>query len=79
MTIKTPSKGIIGYYAPMWSFHMGSLSVVRDRHSQAVSNNLFSNWWRESHPGPSFRTFSEPWSDQNPEVPDSFGHCLPSK
>eukprot|EP00971_Amphidinium_carterae_P217584 4319257-Amphidinium_carterae.1 len=79
MTVKTSGESIVIDYSFMWSFHMRSLSIVRDRFSQAINNDLFFNWWRELDSGPGFRTFSELRSNQNPEVSDSFGHCLPSK
>eukprot|EP00971_Amphidinium_carterae_P016625 328341-Amphidinium_carterae.1 len=79
MAIKTSGKSIIVHDSSMWPFHMRRLRVVLDRSSQARSNNFFFNWGRKLYSGPGFRTVSELWSDQNPEVSNSLGYQFPSK
>eukprot|EP00971_Amphidinium_carterae_P280376 5566122-Amphidinium_carterae.1 len=57
---------------------MGSLSIVRDRFSQAFNNDLFFNWLRKLDAWPSFRSISELRSNQKPEIPHSFGNNFPA-
>eukprot|EP00971_Amphidinium_carterae_P034444 678006-Amphidinium_carterae.1 len=79
MTIKTSGKSVVVNDSLVWSFHMRRLSVVLGRPSQADSNNLFFHWFREVHPWPSFRPFSELRPNQKPEITHRFGDTLPSK
>eukprot|EP00971_Amphidinium_carterae_P055928 1102949-Amphidinium_carterae.1 len=58
---------------------MRRLSAVLDRSNQADGINLFFSCFGELHSRPSFRTFSELRSNQNPEITHSFGGILPSK
>eukprot|EP00971_Amphidinium_carterae_P141066 2795535-Amphidinium_carterae.1 len=83
MAVKTSGKNIVVHDSLVWSFHMRAimrrLSVVLDRSSQADGIKLFFDWFREFHTWPSFRTFSELRSDQNPEITHRLGYTLPAK
>eukprot|EP00971_Amphidinium_carterae_P308583 6132142-Amphidinium_carterae.1 len=79
MAIKTSGKSIVVHDSLVWFFHMRHLSVVLDRTSQADGINLFFDWFREFHTWPSFWSFSELRSDQNPEITHRLGNTFPAK
>eukprot|EP00971_Amphidinium_carterae_P027784 547768-Amphidinium_carterae.1 len=79
MAIKTSGKSVVVHDSSVWSFHMRRLCVVLDRSSQADGINFFFNRFGKFHSRPSFPTFSEVRSDQNPEFANCFGHQFPSK
>eukprot|EP00971_Amphidinium_carterae_P140648 2787355-Amphidinium_carterae.1 len=58
---------------------MGSLSIVRDRLSQAFSHDIFFDRLRELDSRPSFRSLSELRRNQKPKITHSFRNNDPAK